>query len=329
MSKPWILVSPASRGIGHALTRHLLRTTTAPILATARTDLPGVRASILDSLFPSSSPSPPHPSSSSHSSSPTPSTATQHLDEQETASAAAAAAQRLHVTHLDVEREHTAEAAAAEARRLFPPATHHLRLAFALPGVLRPEKSPRDVDYDAALRALRVNVLGPMVLMKWFGDFLPRRRPARGMTAEMGFADSVFCSPPSSSFGSADGSGQGGGGETHATWLTASARVGSTSDNRLGGWYTYRASKAAVNSLTKTFDLHLQARSGGGGGAIAVAYHPGTVKTDLSREFWGHVPTDKLFSPEYAAERMVEVVRSRTLADRGRCWDWKGEEVMP
>ncbi|KAI1399885.1 NAD(P)-binding protein [Hypoxylon fuscum] len=296
MSQPWILVSPASRGIGHALTRHLLRTSTAPILATARTDLPGVRASLLDSLHASSPSSP------------------------DVENNIASAPHRLHVARLDVTSEPTLRAAAAEAARLFPPATHHLRHAFALPGVLRPERRPRDVDYADALRTLGVNVVGPLLLMKWFGAFLPRRGTG-------GCGGSVFAAEEDE-----EGEGEGGGkrdgdGDGRATWLTASARVGSTADNRLGGWYTYRASKAAVNSLTKTFDLHLQTQSGDR--AMAIAYHPGTVRTGLSREFWDRVEEDKLFSPEYAAERMVQVVRTRALADRGRCWDWKGEEVPP
>ncbi|OTA56903.1 short-chain dehydrogenase/reductase-like protein [Hypoxylon sp. EC38] len=267
MSKPWILVSPASRGIGHALTRHLLRSTTAPVLATARSDLSGVRASILDSLT-----SPP-------------------LLEEEIS-------RRLHTTQVDVTNESTLQSASAEAAKLFPTTTHHLHLAFALPGILHPEKSPCDINYENALRTLQVNVLGPLMLMKYFSDFLPRKGAANS---------SLF--------------------PNHATWLTASARVGSTSDNRLGGWYTYRASKAAVNSLTKTFDLHLKVRSAEN--AVAMAYHPGTVRTGLSKEYWGRVREDKLFSPEYAAERMVEVVRTRTVGDRGKCWDWKGEDVLP
>ncbi|KAI2469726.1 NAD(P)-binding protein [Annulohypoxylon bovei var. microspora] len=283
MSKPWILVSPASRGIGHALTRHLLRTTTAPILATARSDLPGVRASILDSLF--SSPSPP-------------------------AFSKDALSKRLHLAEVDVTHEPSLTSASADAARLFPPATHHLRLAFALPGVLRAEKRPGDVDYGAALHTLQVNVLGPLMLMKWFGEFLPGK--GVDISAEPLFtsANEEEARPP------------------HATFLLASARVGSTSDNRLGGWYTYRASKAGVTSLARTYDLYLRQRSGGK--ALAVAYHPGTVRTDLSREYWERVRPEKLFTPEYAAERMVEVVRTRRVAEhRGRCWDWKGEEVLP
>jgi NAD(P)-dependent dehydrogenase (short-subunit alcohol dehydrogenase family) len=72
-----------------------------------------------------------------------------------------------------------------------------------------------------------------------------------------------------------------------------SARVGSTSDNALGGWYSYRASKAGVNSITKSFDLYLKTKSGEN--AMAMAYHPGTVRTGLSREFWGNVKEGKLF----------------------------------
>ncbi|KAI1407769.1 NAD(P)-binding protein [Hypoxylon sp. FL1857] len=306
MSKPWILVSPASRGIGHALTRHLLRTTTASVLATARSDLPGVRASILSSLVSSSPPSS------------EPSSSLPRLSKAEVS-------RRLHMTQVDVTDESTLRSASAEALKLFPPEKYYLHMAFALPGILHPEKSPRAINYEDALRTLQVNVLGPLMLMKHFSDFLPRRGTA--LSPEPLFSSS------DDEAGSGSRSGRGGGGEggksreTHATWLTASARVGSTTDNRLGGWYTYRASKAAVNSVTKTFDLDLRTRSADK--ALAIAYHPGTVRTGLSREFWDRVKEDQLFSPEYAAERMVEVVRTRKIADRGRCWDWKGEEVLP
>lgn len=285
MSKPWILVSPASRGIGHALTRHLLRTTTAPILATARSDLPAVRASILDSL---------------------------PKDDQDSIS------KRLHLTHVDVTQEPTLTTASAEATRLFPPSTHHLHLAFALPGILHPEKSPSDVSYEAALHTLQVNLLGPLMLIKHFGTFLPRKNTSIS-------PDPIFTSPSSTSPSHELGDEAS---PPHATFLLPSARVGSTSDNRLGGWYTYRCSKSGINSLARTYDLYLRNRSGEN--AISIAYHPGTVRTDLSREFWDRVRPEKLFTPEYAAERMVEVVRTRRAAEhRGRCWDWRGEEVVP
>lgn len=103
--------------------------------------------------------------------------------------------------------------------------------------------------------------------------------------------------------------------------------MGSTSDNQLGGWYSYRASKAGVNSVVKTFDLWLKNRCGEK--AMAFAYHPGTMRTGLSEEFWGGVKEGKLFSPEQATEYCIDVVRGKGVDGRGRCWDWKGEEVFP
>ncbi|KND87272.1 C-factor, partial [Tolypocladium ophioglossoides CBS 100239] len=103
--------------------------------------------------------------------------------------------------------------------------------------------------------------------------------------------------------------------------------ITTSTSNRTGGWYSHRASKAAVVSITRGLDLFLEAR--GGARALAVAYHPGTVRTDLSREFWASVPEGRLFSPEFAAARLVDVVCGLRVEQRGRCWDWKGDEVPP
>ncbi|KAI1246090.1 hypothetical protein MGN70_012987 [Eutypa lata] len=324
MSKPWIFISPSSRGIGHALTRHLLQTTSLPILATARSDPGGVKASILTGLR---LPQPPRPPLSSST-----------LHEKGTIEATAS---RLHVVQLDVTDEHTIAAAASRAESLFPRDAHHLHLGVALPGILWPERSPAQVDYDAALETLRVNVLGPLMLMKHFGRFLPRKSTNVGFESENSDCNYTYDAallPIDTTSGGEKGEEErrvpaGSRNRSrrklpqHATFLTASARVGSVSDNRLGGWYSYRASKAGVNSLVRTFDLHLRTQNKGR--AIAVAYHPGTVRTGLSRDFWGGVAPGKLFSAEFAAERLVEVVLSRTPEHGGRCWDWKGEEVLP
>lgn len=304
MSKPWIFVSPSSRGIGHALTAHLLRSTTLPILATARSDLHGVKESILAAA----------------AATPASSRGTQQTQREREDDAS-----RLHVTYVDVTDESSVKSASEKAAALFPPASHHLHLAFALPGILHPEKHPRQIDHDAALATLRVNVLGPLLLMKWFGELLPKKGTDLSRVRERGIDTIHYDNSNSEKEGEREREGQKL--PSHATYLTLSARVGSTTDNRLGGWYTYRASKAGVSSITKTFDLHLRARSAEN--AIAVAYHPGTVKTGLSRAFWDSVDEERLFSPQFAAEKMLEVVAGRTVGDRGKCWDWKGEEVSP
>ncbi|KAK4198422.1 hypothetical protein QBC40DRAFT_350193 [Triangularia verruculosa] len=259
MSKPWILLTPSTRGISHSLLHHLLRCTTSsiPILATTRSpNLP-----------------PTYPESD-----------------------------RLHVVNLDVKDESSIKSAADQAKQLFPKDTHHLRLALTLPGVLLtpPEKSISQMEEKNVLETLRVNTLGPAMLMKHFSAFLPKK--AASIDAVEGLPD-------------------------HATWLSVSARVGSTTDNRLGGWYSYRLSKSALNSAIKTLDLELAQKSAGK--AIAVGYHPGTVKTDLSREFWEGVPDDKLFSPDDAAAKLWNVVTNLDTKQRGKVWDWKGEEVPP
>ncbi|KAI0201747.1 short-chain dehydrogenase/reductase-like protein [Astrocystis sublimbata] len=307
MSKPWIFICPSSRGIGHTLTAQLLRTTTLPILATARTrDLSILKASLVEAS-----------SRETHA---------KRLEDD---------ASRLHLTYLDVTDEPSIEAAAGKASELFPTSSHHLHLAFALPGILHPEKHPRAVDYEDALDTFKVNTLGPLMLMKWFGDLLPRkgtdmsvvREIARGEGGDGYSTEETNTSTTATRSSDGDGHAPAFRIPEHATWMTNSARVGSTTDNRLGGWYSYRASKAGVNSITKSFDLHLRTRSAEK--AMAVAYHPGTVKTGLSREFWGNVAEDKLFSPEFAVEKMLEVCGTRTMGDRGKCWDWKGEEVSP
>lgn len=196
--------------------------------------------------------------------------------------------------------ESTISDAASKCNELFPTKDNYLHLSFVVPGLLFPEKSPRQIDYEDALLTFKTNTLGPMMMLKHFSSFLPRKSTKLAESTEL----------PQS-----------------AVWATMSARVGSITDNSLGGWYSYRASKAGVNQMTKTFDNYL--RTAAGDKAMAVSLHPGTVKTNLSKDFWSNVKDEKLFTVEFAAEKLIEVVKSRTMEQRGKCWDWKGEEVPP
>ncbi len=104
-----------------------------------------------------------------------------------------------------------------------------------------------------------------------------------------------------------------------------SARVGSIADNHLGGWYAYRASKAAQNMLTKTMSIEWARRYRGRGAVLAL--HPGTTETALSEPFRKNVPAKKLFSPEFVAERFWTLAANATAEDNGAFLAWDGSVI--
>lgn len=105
-----------------------------------------------------------------------------------------------------------------------------------------------------------------------------------------------------------------------------SARVGSISDNHLGGWYAYRASKAALNMVVKNASIEIGRRCPN---AIVVSLHPGTVDSKLSKPFQSHVAHDKLFTPHYSAQKLIDVLGGLTPNDSGKCFAWDGQEIKP
>ena len=111
-----------------------------------------------------------------------------------------------------------------------------------------------------------------------------------------------------------------------AFFAALSARVGSISDNRLGGWYAYRASKAALNMLLKTLALEMRFKNKL---LTLVGLHPGTVVSNLSQPFLEHVPTQKRFTPDFSASALLDVLFNCQPADSGRCFDWQGQLIDP
>lgn len=154
------------------------------------------------------------------------------------------------------------------------------------PDGLQPERRLAEVRADWLLESFAVNGAGPLLLAKHFEPLLPRRERA------------VFAS--------------------------LSARVGSISDNRLGGWYAYRGAKAAQNMFLKTLSIELARRARG---AICVALHPGTTATDLSRPFQGGVAEEKLFSTERAVNQLLRVIDDLLPGDNGGFFAWNGEKI--
>ncbi len=151
---------------------------------------------------------------------------------------------------------------------------------------MSPERSLRDLDQQRLERAFQVNAIGPAMVLR---HFVPRL--ARSGRVEV---------------------------------AVLSARVGSIADNRLGGWYGYRASKAALNQLVRTAAIEV-ARSRPE--AVLVALHPGTVDTAMSRPFQATVAQGRLFTPSRAAEALAGVLDRLTPADSGGFFDWQSKAI--
>ncbi|MEL6288818.1 MAG: SDR family NAD(P)-dependent oxidoreductase [Pseudomonadota bacterium] len=140
-------------------------------------------------------------------------------------------------------------------------------------GALQPEKSLAAVDPDHVARAFAVNATGPLLLLKHFAPLLDRAHPTR--------------------------------------FATLSARVSSISDNRLGGWYAYRAAKAALNMFVKNAAIEIARKAPD---AVIVGLHPGTVETALSEPFAGK---RELFTPQKSAALMLQVLDGLSPTDTG------------
>lgn len=188
-------------------------------------------------------------------------------------------------TGLDLEDEASIAAAAARVAD-GPPAT----LVFVATGVLHhgfePERSWRALDADHMLRDYRINAVGPALVAKHFLPLMPRDR--------------------------------------RAVFAALSARVGSIGDNRLGGWHSYRASKAALNMILRNLAVetgrtHPQ--------AVIAGLHPGTVDTGLSAPFQRGVKPEKLFTADHSAERLLTVLEGLAPADSGGVFAWDGQRI--
>jgi len=159
--------------------------------------------------------------------------------------------------------------------------------ALTVPGVdgqpTGPEKTLRRLDPVAMANAFAINAIGPALLLKHFAPLLPRDR--RGVFA------------------------------------TLSARVGSIGDNRLGGWVSYRASKAALNQIVRVAAIEIARRHPH---AVVAALHPGTVATSLSAPFAGNRGT---LTPAASAARLLAVLDGLTPADSGGFFAHDGQPI--
>lgn len=114
--------------------------------------------------------------------------------------------------------------------------------------------------------------------------------------------------------------------DRRAVFAALSARVGSISDNRLGGWLSYRSSKAALNMALKTLSIELARVNKN---AMILGLHPGTVETGLSQPFRGNVPDGKLFAPIHAAQQLLGTIDQAPPDSSGTVLAYDGTRILP
>lgn len=190
--------------------------------------------------------------------------------------------------HIDLEDEATIVAAAARIARGPAPTLVIVATGLLHDGGRGPEKALRDLDPAWLARNFAVNATGPALVARHVLPLMPR--------------------------------GQ------RTVFAALSARVGSIADNRQGGWYGYRASKAALHQLVRTIAIEDKRRNDRG---IVVALHPGTVDTALSKPFQGNVQPGHLFDPARAAVQLLDILDGLKPSDSGRIFAWDGAEITP
>lgn len=188
---------------------------------------------------------------------------------------------------IDILDEESVAAAAVSVKALGAPDLVIVATGFLSDGQqLQPEKSYRQQSMSNFEHVFRINTFGPGIVAKHFIPIMPRKE--RGV------------------------------------FVVLSARVGSISDNRIGGWHAYRASKAALNMLVRNYAIEQSRRNEN---FVAVSLHPGTVDTGLSKPFQANVPAKQLFSSKESAAYLLDVIGGLGPKDSGKAFDWAGKEI--
>jgi len=150
----------------------------------------------------------------------------------------------------------------------------------------QPEKRLEDFSAGAFMEIITANTLTPMLWLKYLTPVLRGKNPCKVV---------IF-----------------------------NARVGSISDNKLGGWYSYRASKAAMNMLIKSAAVELARRAKN---IKLISFHPGTTDSPLSKPFQKNVPAGKLFNSEFVARQLLNIVKQTPVDGEASYLDWQGKDI--
>ena len=188
--------------------------------------------------------------------------------------------------HWDLTDETSAADAALLMQRAVPDLVIVASGVLTLEDGTGPERSFKHVQAESMAEVFALNTIGPALVAKHILPLLPRNEPT--------------------------------------LFAVLSARVGSIGDNRIGGWHSYRASKAALNMLIRNYAIEMRRTHKQ---ASIIGLHPGTVDSALSEPFQSNLPQGQLTTPEDAAENLLTVLKSIGPQDSGKVFDWKGEEI--
>ena len=188
---------------------------------------------------------------------------------------------------MDVESQESIQKAAEQIK------DHIIDRVIIASGILHtesfgPEKSIKDLNYETFAKVYSINTIGPALIGRYFIPLLNKNE--KSVIAFL------------------------------------SARVGSISDNKLGGWYSYRSSKTALNQIVKNFSIELKRLNKN---AIVLALQPGTVESNFSEPFKKNVSKEKLFSPKYSVELLSKVIENSSEEDSGNLISYDGDTIYP
>ncbi|XP_007022997.2 PREDICTED: C-factor [Theobroma cacao] len=204
-------------------------------------------------------------------------------------------AERLNILPLDLTVESTIEESAKSVTERYGSLNLLINASgiLSIPNVLQPETTLSKLCKSSLMLAYEVNAVGPILVIK---HMWPLLKAGGGFGTERDVA----------------------------VVANLSARVGSIGDNRLGGWHSYRSSKAALNQLTKTISVEFARKKDP---IACILLHPGTVDTDLSRPFQRNVRADKLFTKEFSVQKLLNIINNTKHQDNGKFFAWDGQEI--
>lgn len=214
---------------------------------------------------------------------------------------------RIHIVPLDLQDQTSVEYAGTIIKGKYD----RIDLLLNVAGILGdgqttagPERSITKVDRTWLEQSMAINVIGPVMLTK---ELLPllMQHPKRGRPKpdEVNLPNNVVVRP-------------------NAVVANLSARVGSITDNGLGGWYSYRMSKATLNQATRTMALELKRNL-----IWTVALHPGTTDTDLSKPFHKNVKDGSLFPVDFTVSQLLKLIDALQDENSGGFYDWSGKAI--